>query len=245
MSKWAFAITASRKGFGMPFRLVLPSAASENIVSISDSNWSAGRISHRKTSSSSPAFHQVCDTPGAMPRRLAGADLDLRPATFAPSVPETTSNVSHWLRVDVSGGDAAARGRRGARSGRGRRRSSAAVSTNVMRSPVTGLTSVCPFSITSASLLVVDALTIARRRGCGNRGGLSLAVRLPTLRWCGATLCRVDEIHVIRPRAQGAQRQGLEYFLGVSDETCGSTGLAMHLVVVPPGAERVVPYRTS
>ena len=48
--------------------------------------------------------------------------------------------------------------------------------------------------------------------------------------------CRVDEIHVIRPRAQAAQRQGLEYFLGVSDDTCGSTGLAMHLVVVPPGA---------
>ena len=48
--------------------------------------------------------------------------------------------------------------------------------------------------------------------------------------------CRVDEIHVIRPRAQAAQRQGLEYFLGVSDETCGSTGLALHLVVVPPGA---------
>ena len=48
--------------------------------------------------------------------------------------------------------------------------------------------------------------------------------------------CRVDEIHVIRPRAQAAQRQRLEYFLGVSDETCGSTGLALHLVVVPPGA---------
>lgn len=48
--------------------------------------------------------------------------------------------------------------------------------------------------------------------------------------------CRVDEIHVIRPRAQAAQRQGLEYFLGVSEETCGSTGLALHLVVVPPGA---------
>jgi uncharacterized RmlC-like cupin family protein len=48
--------------------------------------------------------------------------------------------------------------------------------------------------------------------------------------------CRVDEIHVITPRAQAAQRQGLEYFLGVSNETCGSTGLALHLVVVPPGA---------
>jgi hypothetical protein len=67
VSKWEFAITARRKGFGIPFLFVFPSAASENIVSISGSNWSAGRISHRKTSSSSPAFHQVCATPGATP----------------------------------------------------------------------------------------------------------------------------------------------------------------------------------
>jgi uncharacterized RmlC-like cupin family protein len=39
------------------------------------------------------------------------------------------------------------------------------------------------------------------------------------------------------PQAQAAaERQRLEYFLGVSGDTCGSTGLAMHLVVVPPGA---------
>jgi uncharacterized RmlC-like cupin family protein len=31
------------------------------------------------------------------------------------------------------------------------------------------------------------------------------------------------------------ERQHLDYFLGVSAATCGSTGLAMHLVVVPPG----------
>lgn len=40
---------------------------------------------------------------------------------------------------------------------------------------------------------------------------------------------------MIRPAA-GAGRQRLEYYVGVSGETCGSTGLAMHLVVVPPGA---------
>lgn len=40
---------------------------------------------------------------------------------------------------------------------------------------------------------------------------------------------------MIRPGA-AAGRQRLEYFVGVSGETCGSTGLAMHLVVVPPGA---------
>jgi len=47
---------------------------------------------------------------------------------------------------------------------------------------------------------------------------------------------RVDGIRVIRPGAQPTGRQGLDYFLGVSGETCGATGLALHLVVVPPGA---------
>ena len=41
---------------------------------------------------------------------------------------------------------------------------------------------------------------------------------------------------MIRPAGGGVARQQLGYFLGVSAETCGSTGLAMHLVVVPPGA---------
>jgi len=40
---------------------------------------------------------------------------------------------------------------------------------------------------------------------------------------------------VIRPAGGGVARQQLGYFLGVSAETCGATGLAMHLVVVPPG----------
>jgi len=46
----------------------------------------------------------------------------------------------------------------------------------------------------------------------------------------------VSELRVIRPAGGGVARQQLGYFLGVSAETCGSTGLAMHLVVVPPGA---------
>ena len=45
----------------------------------------------------------------------------------------------------------------------------------------------------------------------------------------------IDEIRVIRPEQAATGRQQLDYFLGVSGETCGSTGLAMHLVVVPPG----------
>jgi uncharacterized RmlC-like cupin family protein len=46
----------------------------------------------------------------------------------------------------------------------------------------------------------------------------------------------VSELRVIRPENDATERQHLGYFLGVSGETCGSTGLAMHLVVVPPGA---------
>ena len=46
----------------------------------------------------------------------------------------------------------------------------------------------------------------------------------------------MTEIRVIRPDALPTGRQRLDYFLGVSGETCGATGLAMHLVVVPPGA---------
>ena len=46
----------------------------------------------------------------------------------------------------------------------------------------------------------------------------------------------MGELRVIRPDTAATGRQQLHYFLGVSGETCGSTGLAMHLVVVPPGA---------
>jgi uncharacterized RmlC-like cupin family protein len=45
----------------------------------------------------------------------------------------------------------------------------------------------------------------------------------------------MDAVRVIRPALEAEGRQALGYFLGVSGETCGSTGLAMHLVVVPPG----------
>jgi uncharacterized RmlC-like cupin family protein len=49
-------------------------------------------------------------------------------------------------------------------------------------------------------------------------------------------LSRMNEIRVIRPQSRPTGRQRLDYFLGISADTCGSTGLAMHLVVVPPGA---------
>ncbi len=46
----------------------------------------------------------------------------------------------------------------------------------------------------------------------------------------------MGDVQVIRPEPHATGRQHLDYFLGVSGDTCGATGLAMHLVVVPPGA---------
>lgn len=49
-------------------------------------------------------------------------------------------------------------------------------------------------------------------------------------------------VQAIRPEAESAPRpQGLPYFAGLSGRTVGAQGLAMHLVVIPPGA-RAVPH---
>lgn len=40
----------------------------------------------------------------------------------------------------------------------------------------------------------------------------------------------------VRPDAATDTRQGLPYFVGVSGESAGATGLSMSLVVIPPGA---------
>lgn len=42
-------------------------------------------------------------------------------------------------------------------------------------------------------------------------------------------------VTAIRPDEHVPTRQGLPYFLGVCGRTTGSTGLSMHLVVIPPG----------
>ena len=44
------------------------------------------------------------------------------------------------------------------------------------------------------------------------------------------------ELVTIRPDAEVMTRQQLPYFLGISGQTAGSTGLSMHLVVIPAGA---------
>lgn len=39
----------------------------------------------------------------------------------------------------------------------------------------------------------------------------------------------------IRPELEVMTRQRLPYFVGISGQTVGATGLSMHLVVIPPG----------
>ena len=44
-------------------------------------------------------------------------------------------------------------------------------------------------------------------------------------------------VKTVRPEREVLTRQRLPYFLGISGATAGSTGLSMHLVVIPPGAK--------
>ena len=49
----------------------------------------------------------------------------------------------------------------------------------------------------------------------------------------------MKECRIIRSgrSATYAGKQGLDYFAGISAESCGAEGLCMHLLVLPPGAE--------
>jgi len=46
----------------------------------------------------------------------------------------------------------------------------------------------------------------------------------------------IREVRAIRPDREVATRQRLPYFIGVSGASCGSVGLSMHLLAIPPGA---------
>jgi uncharacterized RmlC-like cupin family protein len=46
-----------------------------------------------------------------------------------------------------------------------------------------------------------------------------------------------QQVQPIRPDREVVTRQRLPYFIGISRHTVGSTGLSMHLVVIPPGAK--------
>jgi uncharacterized RmlC-like cupin family protein len=45
-----------------------------------------------------------------------------------------------------------------------------------------------------------------------------------------------QRVRAIKPLREVETRQRLPYFLGVSGQTVGATGLSMHMVVIPPGA---------
>jgi uncharacterized RmlC-like cupin family protein len=44
------------------------------------------------------------------------------------------------------------------------------------------------------------------------------------------------KVLAVRPDREFLTRQRLPYFIGISGQTVGSSGLSMHLVVIPPGA---------
>lgn len=44
-------------------------------------------------------------------------------------------------------------------------------------------------------------------------------------------------VQAIRPDTEVLTRQRLPYFIGISGQTVGASGLSMHLVVIPPGAQ--------
>lgn len=44
------------------------------------------------------------------------------------------------------------------------------------------------------------------------------------------------KVQGLRPEREVVTRQRLPYFIGISGQTVGSTGLSMHLVVIPPAA---------
>jgi uncharacterized RmlC-like cupin family protein len=44
------------------------------------------------------------------------------------------------------------------------------------------------------------------------------------------------KVQSVRPDREVATKQRLPYFVGISGQTVGASGLSMHLVVIPPGA---------
>ena len=46
---------------------------------------------------------------------------------------------------------------------------------------------------------------------------------------------KASGVRAVRPDRALATRQRLPYFMGISADTVGSTGLSMHLIAIPPG----------
>ncbi len=50
-------------------------------------------------------------------------------------------------------------------------------------------------------------------------------------------MIKAPQVQPVVPDQETATLQRLSYFLGISGQTVGATGLSMHLVVIPPGAK--------
>jgi len=48
-------------------------------------------------------------------------------------------------------------------------------------------------------------------------------------------ISKQNKIVTVRPKETVLTRQQLQYFVGISEKTAGSTGLCMHMIVIPPG----------
>lgn len=48
---------------------------------------------------------------------------------------------------------------------------------------------------------------------------------------------QAQHVVAVRPEREIMTRQRLPYFVGISAETAGATGLSMHMVVIPPGTK--------
>jgi len=55
----------------------------------------------------------------------------------------------------------------------------------------------------------------------------------------------MGECRLIKGGAAFRGKQQLDYFAGISAETAGSTGLCMHLLEIPPGAEALPHYHEA
>ena len=210
VSKCACAITASRSGFGMPLRFVLPSAASANIVSTSDSNCSAGRTSQTKWATSSPAFQNLCGVPAGTVTRWPGPATSFCRPIRNPTVPRSTWKRSSWL-----GCTWAAATKPFGCTYVSMTTASPPVSLDVfrktMRSPVTGFSIVSPAAIISTSSVWAAGFGRAARR-CAREvrpGCLRLAwgrlKRMSRLRFC--VLGPVQVLSEGSPLPLGAPKQ--------------------------------------
>jgi uncharacterized RmlC-like cupin family protein len=55
----------------------------------------------------------------------------------------------------------------------------------------------------------------------------------------------MQEVQAIRPDREVLTHQRLPYFIGISGQTVGASGLSMHLVMIPPGAKSEPHYHVG